>query len=1045
MRRLIVYLNPIFALLTLITLALTPDINASSLVEVALRDPGDLERLLRGGFDVTYVSRGHMADVIIGDDNELERLGGTGLQYLISQRNIEQFFIDRNRPNRDPMGGYRTLAEITAELEDMNSDFPEIFSEPISVGETIEGRDILAVKISDNSEEDEDEPEVLFFSLLHPREAITQALLLEVMHMLVDGYGNDERLTRLVDEREIWFIPCFNPDGYAYNEEINPNGGGMWRKNKRENDDGSIGVDLNRNWGFEWGRDNIGSDPDPGSSTYRGTDPFSEPETQAVREFINERNFTITISFHAYGNLCIIPPAYDFVHVPQRGVCMALGEKLTRVNNYLPGTGWEIIYLTNGDSDDWIHGSDEHEQIIPFTFEIGTRQDNFWPPLDRRQPLINENIESVLTAIEYCDNPRRALLPIPPDNIGVDQEDDDEVTVFWDIPEDEDNPYESFDVMVRTPGEPYYDVVSDNDENWELFEASRSRFDPHSAPNCFRMEIRSDFSLITTTSEFIAPERLEAWMKLDLSLSNNLAVEVSENGYDWFALPGRDTQDIIVDEYNHGPGLKRIDTDNEWEEFWWDFGDWEGRQVKLRFRHYHFRSAGRNDKVYIDDIGPLPGVEWEEILAENIEEDSWMGELERVDRFMDFCVRAQDAEGDYSFWSLPERVEFDVPLFIIDINQGWSIISAPILIPDPDIAAVFSELVEGDILAIIKNGNGQFYAPRFGFSQLGDWDPTLGYWIKLDEEFNLELEGERIAVDTPIQLHQNWNMVGYLPEQDMSAESAFESLGENLIFAKDDNGRFWSPEFGFNNLPNLEPGEGYLIKLFEAGELIYPGENVAMLPNHNNSELRGIGFQPPSSDNHSLLLTSLDLPTGEIIARNKHSHVIGLTAIRENQSEIGIAVWGEEELSQIGNTYIEEFDLYWRNEVTSTEFPLKLSLINGDKYWQINGFSVFEASLITDVQNPAVFRLNSTFPNPFNSTVTFSYQTFEYSDVKIQIFDFSGRLVDHVINEVQSVGSYHTEWSGNSFPSGVYIARVDTKGYITNQKTNQQIKLLLIR
>ena len=74
-----------------------------------------------------------------------------------------------------------------------------------------------------------------------------------------------------------------------------------------------------------------------------------------------------------------------------------------------------------------------------------------------------------------------------------------------------------------------------------------------------------------------------------------------------------------------------------------------------------------------------------------------------------------------------------------------------------------------------------------------------------------------------------------------------------------------------------------------------------------------------------------------------------------------------------------------------------------------------------------------------------SYTTFEYSDVKIQIFDFSGRLVDHVINEVQSVGSYHTEWSGNSFPSGVYIARVDPKGYITNQKTNQQIKLLLIR
>jgi len=186
LRRLIVHISHIFALLTLITLALTSDINASSMVEVALRDPGDLERLLRGGFDVTYVSGGHMADVIIRDGDELERLGGTGLQYLISQRNIEQYLVDRNRPNRDPMGGYRTLAEIMSELEDMNADFPEIISEPVSIGETIEGRDIWAVKISDTPEEDEDEPEVLFVSLLHAREVITQALLLEVMHMLVE-------------------------------------------------------------------------------------------------------------------------------------------------------------------------------------------------------------------------------------------------------------------------------------------------------------------------------------------------------------------------------------------------------------------------------------------------------------------------------------------------------------------------------------------------------------------------------------------------------------------------------------------------------------------------------------------------------------------------------------------------------------------------------------------------------------------------------------------------------------------------------------------
>jgi len=1041
-----VHINPILALLTLTIFVQISNLYASSMVEVALRDPGDLEILLRGGFDVTYVSHGRMADVVIHDEDELERLGGTGLRYLISQPNLEQYFIDRNRPGRDPMGGYRTLAEIEAELEDMHADFPEIISEPISIGETIEGRNIWAVKISDFPEEDQDEPEVLFVSLLHAREAITQAALMEVMHILLEGYNQDERLTRLVDEREIWFIPCFNPDGYAYNEEINPDGGGMWRKNRRENEDGSMGVDLNRNWGFEWGRDNLGSDPDPDSNTYRGTEPFSEPETQAGREFMNERNFTVSVFFHAYGNLCLIPPAYDYVHVPHRGVCMALGEKMTVESTYLVGTGWEIIYLTNGDSDDWIYGSDEHELILPFTIEIGSRRDHFWPPQDRVQPLIDENIESILTAIEFCDNPNRALPPIPPDNVGVDIENDREISVFWDIPEDEDNPPVSFDIMARIPGDPYFDDISDNEGDWELFEASRSRFNPHSAPDCFRMEVRPDFSLITTSSEFIAPERIEAWMRLDLSFDNNLAVEVSENGYDWFALSGRETQDIIRDEYNHGPGLKRIDTDDGWERFWWDLGDWEGLQVKLRFRHYHFRSAGRNDKIYIDDIGPLPGVEWEEVIAENIEDDSWMGEIGQRARFVDFYVRGHDAEGDVSFWSLPEQVEFDMPSFDLLINQGWSMISAPILPVDLNVSNIFSELVERELLIIMKDGNGRFYAPQFGFNQLGDWEPTQGYWINLTEQFELELIGERIAVDTPIQLHQNWNMVGYLPDQELPAPEALVSLEETLLFAKDDNGRFWSIEFGFNNMPEFRPGEGYLIKLSEADELIYPGENVAMTPRDPFENYQESGFRPPSPDNHSLiLLIRGQIPDGEIIARDTESQIAGVADVENDQVRVGIAVWGEVEPDTEGYVIGEEFDLYWRPNAGSTEFPLVLSLNKGDETWRLNGFSIFEAEYeISDIQ-PQGFKLHSAYPNPFNSIITFSYSVFEQTDVVLEIFNSGGRLVDKIQNGSLIPGSYQIDWSGEAFPSGVYIARMDTKGYITSQRTNNQIKMLLIR
>ena len=86
-------------------------------------------------------------------------------------------------------------------------------------------------------------------------------------------------------------IPVINPDGYVYNELIEPDGGGMHRKNRRNTNCGNgttRGVDLNRNFGYEWGADNIGSSSDPCSEVYRGDSAFSEPEAQAVRDFILE-------------------------------------------------------------------------------------------------------------------------------------------------------------------------------------------------------------------------------------------------------------------------------------------------------------------------------------------------------------------------------------------------------------------------------------------------------------------------------------------------------------------------------------------------------------------------------------------------------------------------------------------------------------------------------------------------------------------------------------------------------------------------------------
>ena len=114
------------------------------------------------------------------------------------------------------------------------------------------------------------------------------------MLYVIENYSSDPTIQALVDNTEMFFVPCLNPDGYMYNQLTDPNGGGMFRKNRKLNSDGSYGIDLNRNFGYQWGYNNIGSSNIPSDDTYRGTAAFSEPETQAIKSLCEKNNFKIS-------------------------------------------------------------------------------------------------------------------------------------------------------------------------------------------------------------------------------------------------------------------------------------------------------------------------------------------------------------------------------------------------------------------------------------------------------------------------------------------------------------------------------------------------------------------------------------------------------------------------------------------------------------------------------------------------------------------------------------------------------------------------------
>ena len=295
------------------------------------------------------------------------------------------------------MGGYLTYDELLVTLDRMSTMFPDLITVRQAIGTTTtqEGRPIFWLRISDNPNvEEAEEPEVLYTALHHAREPNSLSQMIFYMWYLLENYETDEEVRYLVDNTAMHFIPCINPDGYVFNEETNPNGGGLWRKNRAVENGETVGVDLNRNYGFEWGFNNQGSSGNPNSAIYRGQAPFSEPETQAVRDFCIDHKFRICMNYHTFGNVLIYPFAFNDEETPDQPTYAAFTRAMAQENNFPSGTGLETVGATaNGEADDWKYGDTiAKPRIFSLTPEVGPGTFGFWPP----QSAIDELNRSVL-------------------------------------------------------------------------------------------------------------------------------------------------------------------------------------------------------------------------------------------------------------------------------------------------------------------------------------------------------------------------------------------------------------------------------------------------------------------------------------------------------------------------------------------------------------------------------------------------------------------------------------------------------------------------
>ena len=305
------------------------------------------------------------------------------------------------------------------ELDDMHSLYPEIisarsdikdetFSSSPHIHETYEGRYLQWVKISDNPNVSEGGPQILYTALHHAREPASLQQLIYFMWYLLENYDSNDSIKQIIDNSELFFVPCVNPDGYIFNETIEPNGGGMWRKNTRD----SHGVDNNRNYSYidENGNEvwnTSGTSSNPYGSTYAGDGPFSESENRAIRYFVESNNFKIALNNHTYGNLLLYPYGYDYNQTTDDDdIFQFISSALVSENNYDNIISADL-YPAAGDSDDFMYGmlntenNQVREKIFAMTPEIGS---SFWPQASTIEDICKGMLHLNLTAAKMTGN-----------------------------------------------------------------------------------------------------------------------------------------------------------------------------------------------------------------------------------------------------------------------------------------------------------------------------------------------------------------------------------------------------------------------------------------------------------------------------------------------------------------------------------------------------------------------------------------------------------------------------------------------------------------
>jgi murein tripeptide amidase MpaA len=328
------------------------------------------------------------------------------VQALVEQ---ERQQIDQAHRERDAawFSTFRTLTEVYARLDYYQQTYPAL-AQTFTAGQSIQARPIRGISITGPDQPGNprsSRPAVFYNSCQHAREWATPMTTMWIADYLLENYATNASLRDIVDHCEIVVVPVSNPDGYEYTWT---QGNRMWRKNRRDNGNGTFGVDNNRNWGFQWGIG--GSSGATGDETYRGTAPFSEPETQALRDvFFNNPRVKAHIDIHSYSQLILTPWGYTIDDCPDRGIFASvesdMRDAIASVHGrvYTAGPTYTTIYPVSGGSLDWSYGD---RGVLGMSIEVRDAGGyGFIMPAAEIIPNAQENFEGAMALARHAMRP----------------------------------------------------------------------------------------------------------------------------------------------------------------------------------------------------------------------------------------------------------------------------------------------------------------------------------------------------------------------------------------------------------------------------------------------------------------------------------------------------------------------------------------------------------------------------------------------------------------------------------------------------------------